>query len=646
MKANLKLAKEALFCCDFSTAFEMFEDLAARGNAEAQCFLGEFYDDFGFEFPVDFKKARELYEQSWAQGFARAGTQLYTIYSQGHGVARDKKKALKYLNEALKKGDSFAKTMKAILIVDKDEEKSVKLLREASKDPEFVKMAGHVWVYLLDRMEALKELAAARKKGVKPKKSIEDIEIEFSEKLDKEIEGPLFPSKGMAIGLAATIFDQEGDGEFAERLYREALPYGNSFVFADYAYFLWMNDRPDAFDLARKSVEMAQDFRGMLTLGCCYFDGCGVERDYKKAREWFEFVIERADGDEDREVLADTYFWLGVIVGRDNENEKAAEFYEKSAKFGKSGAYGALSDLYYAQKDPKAFKWAKKGKEEGDMRSAEILTLCYANGIGVKQNFVRAVELARELIKVENAFGANFFAEMLVDGVGVPKNISEGIQLFKSAYEFGDKAAAGRIAYYLYGENSPEAYIWAKKGAEADIREAEWILCLCYRCGLGTKMDLKKHIEYAKKLLESGDPNGAELLAIAYEEGLGVPVDSEKAIEYYLKAEELGMDVAVEIAARLINAVAEDADYADPENAFHWATIAYERDKDDPKSNCWIGFCYLTALGTKYNFKKAVKHLEIAASAGYEPAKEFLEEARKLEAKSNGNEDDDDDDEK
>ena len=68
--------KTAYFRCDFKTAFELFEKAAELNDAEALCRLGEFYDDFGHGFTVDFKKARALYEKSYALGFARAGTQL------------------------------------------------------------------------------------------------------------------------------------------------------------------------------------------------------------------------------------------------------------------------------------------------------------------------------------------------------------------------------------------------------------------------------------------------------------------------------------------------------------------------------------------------------------------------------------------
>lgn len=85
--------KTAFFARDFKTAFERFGEAAALGDAEAQCFLGEFYDDFGRGFPVDFAKARGLYEKSLAQGFARAGTNLSALFSNGQGVPRDEAEA-------------------------------------------------------------------------------------------------------------------------------------------------------------------------------------------------------------------------------------------------------------------------------------------------------------------------------------------------------------------------------------------------------------------------------------------------------------------------------------------------------------------------------------------------------------------------
>ena len=135
-----KQGKTAYFRREFKTAFELFEKAAKLNDAEALCRLGEFYDDFGHGFPVDFKNARALYEKSYALGFARAGTQLSTLLEDNIAGMRDKKKADELLDEACNRDDPLAKVIKALKTDDAEE--SLRLFQEAETDEEFVREFG------------------------------------------------------------------------------------------------------------------------------------------------------------------------------------------------------------------------------------------------------------------------------------------------------------------------------------------------------------------------------------------------------------------------------------------------------------------------------------------------------------------------
>ncbi len=84
------------------------KDLAAsaeRGNADAQCILGESYY-FGIGVPQDFAKALEFFQMAAEQGNAVAQINLGCLYERGHGVPKDLAKASEWFQKAAAKGKS------------------------------------------------------------------------------------------------------------------------------------------------------------------------------------------------------------------------------------------------------------------------------------------------------------------------------------------------------------------------------------------------------------------------------------------------------------------------------------------------------------------------------------------------------------
>ena len=629
MMEKLTQAKELFFNCEFKKAFALFEELAVSGNAEAQCFLGEFYDDFGNGFPVDFKKARKLYEQSWAQGFPRAATELYIIYLDGHGVPRDKKKALEFLDAALAQGEPFAKLNKACLIFETDFDRAYQLICEAEVDEEFVKIYGFSSQIMFDSIKEAKKLEDFAEANAENDEVQEDISQKMEivhkkliEKLNEEIKKN-YPYKSSGIFLLAKFLEDK-DPELADKYFQEVVKIGASFEsLAEYAYFLWKNDKKGAAALALKAVEVIRSVRGMVTLGVCYLSGNGIKESEEKGIAWLKEAINFADPEEEREELADAYLYLGVVAEGNDKKDEAIENYKKSAELGKEVANGLVAKCLFLRDDPAAFEWAKKGNDE---ESIHIRALCYRDGFGTKQDYKKFLECAQKLYENKIDDGAEMLADAALNGYALPKSEKKAIEYYKKADKFGSKIAAGAIAHLLYLKEDPAAFSWAEKGAEFDNERSIHILALCYREGFGTEQNLSEYVECSQRLLDLGNYNGAELLAIAYDNGLGVPEDAETALEYYLKAEELGGNVAAEIAGTHILGLRNDGDWASPNEAFKWAKIAVERDAEDNGANFWFGVCFLEGIGVPANKKKARKHLQISANLGNETAQALLDD--------------------
>ena len=92
---------------DYKTALTIFEDLAKKGDIDAQYNLGLMYDN-GYGVKQDYKKAFEWYEKAAKQGYANAQFNLGAVYDNGEGVRQDKKIAKEWFGKACDGGFQIA----------------------------------------------------------------------------------------------------------------------------------------------------------------------------------------------------------------------------------------------------------------------------------------------------------------------------------------------------------------------------------------------------------------------------------------------------------------------------------------------------------------------------------------------------------
>ncbi|MCE1225960.1 MAG: sel1 repeat family protein [Geobacteraceae bacterium] len=88
---------------DFKTALVVFQGLAAKGNAEAQTYLGEMYSR-GEEVSIDFDEATAWYKKGAEGGDTRGQYLLSIAYSLGMGIDQNPALADKWLRMAADKG--------------------------------------------------------------------------------------------------------------------------------------------------------------------------------------------------------------------------------------------------------------------------------------------------------------------------------------------------------------------------------------------------------------------------------------------------------------------------------------------------------------------------------------------------------------
>ncbi len=166
---------------DIRLALEYYRAAARLGSAEADCALGNFYqngvDDERGRIERKPALARECYERAAAGGSVRAMLELGSIYAEGKDVNPDSKKALGYFMSAAKRANEAALARlepvmakareweathpgkKAGFPTGREEIVDDKLVQEfIDVNFEMEKLASHVYV------ELSKRLAAAMKK--------------------------------------------------------------------------------------------------------------------------------------------------------------------------------------------------------------------------------------------------------------------------------------------------------------------------------------------------------------------------------------------------------------------------------------------------------------------------------------------------
>ena len=103
----VKIADDAYKTKDYSKAMKWYLKAADKGNAHAQCQIGNMYN-YAEGVPVDYSTAIKWYLKAANQGNTEAQRHLGYLYNAGRGVTQSFSKALQWFNKAVANGDVHA----------------------------------------------------------------------------------------------------------------------------------------------------------------------------------------------------------------------------------------------------------------------------------------------------------------------------------------------------------------------------------------------------------------------------------------------------------------------------------------------------------------------------------------------------------
>lgn len=261
-----------------------------------------------------------------------------------------------------------------------------------------------------------------------------------------------------------------------------------------------------------KNIEAARqgNIAAQNAIGVCYYNGDGVEQDYKKAAEWFWKTAEKGN--------VTGQYNLGYMYdygkGFEQDHQQALYWYQKAAGQGHKNSMNNLGVMYEfgrgVQKDyAQAAAWYKQAADKGDKKAQDNLQKLQKKQEAEQMNALAAVDKdipATDEVN-SNTFvviignekydneadvpyaenDAHIFRQYVQKTLGVPEkqiqytvnatlnNIRRSVRWLSQAMEVCQ--GSGRIIFYYAGhgipdESSRSAYLLPIDGLGSDVETA------------------------------------------------------------------------------------------------------------------------------------------------------------------------------
>ena len=197
-------------------------------------------------------------------------------------------------------------------------------------------------------------------------------------------------------------------------------------------------------------------------LGVLYYKGLGVEQNYKEARKWFERAAIQGH--------ANAQFYLGYLyengLGVERDYKRAKEWYAKAAKQGNANALNNLITLHVKllkveQENKKTIEFLEIAAKLENRVAQYNLGYLYGKGLGVEQDYKKAKKCYEKAAKQGDANAQTKLGFLYLFGLGTEINYEIAEKLFSRSFNNGNKS----IKYYV------DIFDELKKREKREIKE-------------------------------------------------------------------------------------------------------------------------------------------------------------------------------
>ncbi len=259
---------------------------------------------------------------------------------------------------------------------------------------------------------------------------------------------------------------------------------------------------------------------------------------------------------------------------------------------GGSGVYAAG----VPKDENEGLKWWKRAAEKGDAGVSVLLGQHF-----LRHDFDEGVKWLRLGAERNDATAQVFLGDCLLNRKEPFNESKDAVKWFRAA---ANKSAGGLTGTdgQVFSANHNEAAKWYRKAAENDDGKGQRMLGLCYNYGIGLPIDLAQASKWYREAADRYDIGAMILLADCFAKGVGMAQDNTEAVKWWSKAAE-------QVAA------ADEKDFKLFIDAWSFATKG-----DDPKSEAFLGDCYLSGKFVFQDSNESAKWYQKAADQGYAKA--------------------------
>ena len=204
------------------------------------------------------------------------------------------------------------------------------------------------------------------------------------------------------------------------------------------------HDIPKGIDLLSTAAR-SRSLSARFNLGMAYYNGDGVPKNVSQASRWFRLAV--------KQNFSEAQYTLGVLLieGEENfpkEEEEGLRLLKLAAE---QGHLAAKEQLYKRGMGTpplnSVISSTAKVPIKTDTVRLEEARIYYA-GVGVPQDYERALSLFSSLARKGNAEAARFLGLMLLTGRGCEKDIPKAENWLRQASASGDKTATRILSQY------------------------------------------------------------------------------------------------------------------------------------------------------------------------------------------------------
>lgn len=289
-----------------------------------------------------------------------------------------------------------------------------------------------------------------------------------------------------------------------------------------------------------------------ITLGNYYLKGDILEKDLKKAFQWYMKAAEQNDIQGIMKVAECYKNGIGV----DKDNQQAVNYLEKAAQKNNKEAMIAVSKMYVdgdgiPKNMNRGLYWKERLAFNDDYdaqkyvianQSVEheriIIGPIDARNIAVRNHKEKNYDWAEFCIKRAIELGSSEapldYGLWLGKGDGVQKDYGKAEEYLTPFAENGNKDAAAVLStiYQAINDKKKEMY-WLEKAALNGDVNSMFRMAEAYQNGESVKKDKKKSFEMYIKAAELGNQDAIKKAVYSYITGKGVKKDAKQGIDWY-----------------------------------------------------------------------------------------------------------------